>query len=199
MVLRKETIESIIKKLRSSHSLSKKELKELLTELHIKISTLHHVATHDEKTGLYNYSFFKEIFNIELAQASRGKSLSLILTDIDFFKKVNDVHGHVFADMLLKRVSTVLLKELRPYDVLARFGGEEFIILLPNTALTGAKITAEKLRKKILNDIVLSRYGLTMSFGVSSFKNGDNSDSLMEKADKALYKAKHEGRNLVRG
>lgn len=199
MVLRKETIESIIKKLRSSHSLSKKELKELLAELHIKISTLHHVATHDEKTGLYNYSFFKEIFAIEIAQASRGKPLSVIISDIDFFKKMNDVYGHVFADMLLKRVSTVLLKELRSYDVLARFGGEEFLIMLPNTSLKGAKISAEKLRKAILNDLVLSRYGLTMSFGVASFKKGDNLDSFIERADKALYKAKREGRNLVRG
>jgi len=199
MVLKREDIHGLIRKLRNHRSFTKREIKELLNELHVKIDTLHHIATHDEKTGLYNYSFFKGIFAIEIAQASRGKPMSVILADIDFFKKMNEVHGHVFADMLLKRVSTVLLKELRSYDVLARFGGEEFLIMLPNTFLKGAKIAAENLRKSILNDIVLSRYGLTISFGVASFKKGDNLDTLVDRADKALYKAKREGRNLVRG
>jgi diguanylate cyclase (GGDEF)-like protein len=199
MVLKKEAIYRLIRKLRQHHSLTKSEIQELLNELHVKVDTLHRIATHDEKTGLHNYSFFKEIFVIEIAQASRGKPLSVILTDIDFFKKINDVYGHVFADMLLKRVSTVLLKELRSYDVLARFGGEEFVIMLPNTSLKGARKAAEHLRKSILNDVVLSRYKLTMSFGVDSFKKGDNLDILLERADKALYKAKREGRNLVRG
>ena len=199
MVLKKEAIYRLIRKLRNHRSLNKSEIQELLNELHVKVDTLHRIATHDEKTGLYNYSFFKEIFSIEIAQASRGKPMSVILADIDFFKKMNDVYGHVFADMLLKRVSTVLLKELRSYDILARFGGEEFVIMLSNTSLKGAKTAAENLRKSILNDIVLSRYGLTISFGVASFKNGDNLDTLVERADKALYRAKREGRNLVRG
>ena len=199
MVLKKESIHGLIRRLRDQRSLTKKEIKELLNELHIEIDTLHHIATHDEKTGLHNYSFFKEIFAIEVAQASKGKSLSVVLADIDFFKEINDKHGHIFADMLLKRVSTVLLRELRSYDTLARFGGEEFVIMLPNTSSKGAKKTAEHLRKSISSDIVLSRYGLTISFGVASFKKGDNTDTLLERADKALYRAKIEGRNLVRG
>jgi len=197
MVLRKKVIEGLIKKLQHSHSMSKEDLKKLLEELHVKVSTLHNIATHDDKTGLHNTAFMKEIFMIEAAQAARGRQLSAIIMDVDFFKKINEAHGHVFADILLKKVCIILVNELRPYDILGRFGGDEFLALLPDTSLEVANSVAERVRNSITNDPVLAKYGLTMSFGVSSFKTKDDFNSLVERADKSLFKAKHAGRNKV--
>ena len=197
MILRKKVIEGIIKKLQNSHSMSKKDLKKLLEELHVRDSTLHNIATHDDKTGLHNTSFMREIFTLEAAQAERGKPLSAIIIDVDFFKKVNDTHGHLFADILLKKICIVLVRELRPYDILARFGGDEFLVLLPDTRLDVAASVAERVRNSIINDSILAKYSLTMSFGVASFNNKDDFNSLVERADKSLYKSKQAGRNKV--
>ena len=197
MVLKKEVMDSIINKLKHPHSMSKKEVQKLIAELNIGISTLHHIATHDDKTGLHNLSFFKEIFAIEAAQAIRGKALSILITDVDSLKRLNDYHGQVTVDNLLKRIGVVILKELRPYDVLARFGGDEFVIMLPDTSLDPAGLIADRLRKAISGDSVLSPYGITLSFGVSSFEAKDNFHTIIDRADKALYKAKREGRNKV--
>src|SRR3989304_1501028 len=146
MILRKKVIEGIIKKLQNSHSMSKKDLKKLLEELHVRVSTLHNIATHDDKTGLHNTSFMREIFTLEAAQAERGKPLSAIIIDVDFFKKVNDTYGQLLADILLKKICIVLVRELRPYDILARFGGDEFLVLLPDTRLDVAASVAERVR-----------------------------------------------------
>ncbi len=196
MVLKKG-IEKVMGKLRYPHSLSKKEVQKLLNELKVGINTLNYVATHDEKTGLYNLTFFKQIFAIESAQALRGKPLSIILADLDFFKRVNDEKGHVFADNLLKRVCALISKELRSYDVFARFGGDELLIMFPDTSLESAVMIAERLRKVIADDTVLSHDGLTLSFGVASFQAKDNFTTILERADKAMYRAKREGRNKV--
>ena len=197
MILRKKVIEGIIKKLQNSHSMSKKDLKKLLEELHVRVSTLHNIATHDDKTGLHNTSFMREIFTLEAAQAERGKPLSAIIIDVDFFKKVNDTYGHLLADILLKKICIVLVRELRPYDILARFGGDEFLVLLPDTRLDVAASVAERVRNSIINDSILAKYSLTMSFGVASFNNKDDFNSLVERADKSLYKSKQAGRNKV--
>ncbi|MEM4259569.1 MAG: GGDEF domain-containing protein [Candidatus Pacearchaeota archaeon] len=196
MVL-KRNIESLIKKLKHPHSMSKHEVWKLVDKLKVNIDSLHYIATHDEKTGLYNLNFFKQIFAIEAAQALRGKPLSIILIDLDFFKKINDDKGHIFADNLLKRFCIILSKKLRAYDTLARFGGDEFLILLPDTSLESAIMIAERLRDAINEDFVLLQSGLTASFGVSTFQARDNFSSLVERADKAMYKAKREGRNKV--
>ncbi len=196
MVLKKG-LDKVMGKLKYPHSLSKQEVHKLLSQLKIGISTLHHIATHDGKTGLYNMMFFKEIFAIEAAQALRGKPLSVILADLDLFKQINDTKGHVFADELLKRLCAIISKELRSYDTLARFGGDELLMLLPDTSLESALMVAERLKTAVNNDFVLSQSGLTLSFGVASFQAKDNFESLVERADKAMYKAKREGRNKV--
>ena len=196
MVLKRE-VEELMKKLKHPYSMSKKDVQKLISELNVRISTLHYVATHDEKTGLHNINFFKEIFAIESGQALSGKAMSIILVDIDFLKRLNDYHGHVTVDNLLKRVGMALAKELRSYDVLARFGGDEFLVLLPDTRLDVAASVAERVRNSIINDSILAKYSLTMSFGVASFNNKDDFNSLVERADKSLYKSKQAGRNKV--
>ncbi len=193
----KRQIEKVIGKLKYPHSLSKHEVQKLLSELKVGVSMLHNIATHDEKTGAHNLAFFKEIFAIESAQALRGKPLSIILADLDFFKKINDEKGHIFADNLLRNVCNLLSKGIRSYDTLARFGGDELLILLPDTGLDSAVMIAERLKKIINEDAQLSQNGLTLSFGIASFQAKDNFNSLVERADKALYKAKREGRNKV--
>lgn len=177
----------------------KAKLTKLLEKINANVNQLYQVATHDEKTGLHNHVFFKEVFGFELDKARRGKPLSLVIIDIDFFKKVNDTFGHLIGDKILERMARVLEDTVRKYDVVARFGGEEFFIMLPNTCLTKAKVIAERLRRAVLKDKFLSKHKITISFGVSMFKEKDSFDRIAKRADKALYMAKKEGRNRVVG
>ncbi|MBI2451748.1 GGDEF domain-containing protein [Candidatus Pacearchaeota archaeon] len=174
---------------------NKTKLTNLLGEINKNINQLYHIATHDEKTGLYNHIFFKEVFGFELEKAKRGKPLSLIIVDIDFFKKVNDTYGHLTGDKILKRVAQVLENKLRKYDVVARFGGEEFFVMLPNTLLNKAKQIAERLRRSMLSDNYLKKYKITISLGVSEYEQKDNFEKFSKRADSALYDAKKNGRN----
>lgn len=172
-------------------------LKHLLDKIQISVNKLYHIATHDEKTGLYNHVFFKDVFGFELDKAKRGKPLSLIIADIDYFKKINDNFGHVKADVILKHLAQVLKENVRKYDVVARFGGEEFFVMLPNTKLNRAIKIAERLRKAVLLNTALKRCRVTISAGISEYKQKDNFERIAQRADKALYKAKREGRNRV--
>ena len=160
------------------------------------ISTLYDLATRDEKTGLYNFKFFNSVFDMELEKARRKKQkLSLFIIDIDFFKKINDTYGHIQADELLKRLADVVQKQLRISDILARFGGEEFVVLLPETSLTKAKKLTSRIRTKIKENKILKKYNLTVSGGITEYKERDNKKKMKERADKALYKAKNSGRD----
>jgi len=124
----------------------RKKVEELFDTIIESFSSLYEVATHDEKTGLYNNKFFETILDMEIEKAKRGKEkLSLMITDIDFFKKINDKYGHIKADELLKRLADVMTKLVRKSDIVARFGGEEFMILLPETNLEKANLFAESL------------------------------------------------------
>jgi len=174
------------------------ELVGLLEKVHININRLYHIATHDEKTGLYNHVFFKDIFSMEADKARRGKPLSLIIVDIDFFKKVNDKHGHVQADKVLLKLAQLLEKKVRKYDLVARFGGEEFFVLLPNTKTAKAKQIAERLRKGVIADTFLKKYKITISLGVTEYRQRDTLQKMSKRADAALYQAKKSGRNCVK-
>ena len=171
------------------------QLYKLATELSIT----------DELTGLANRRHFQDILNREFTLTQRySSSLSLIMIDIDHFKKFNDHHGHLQGDVVLKKVATALLHNTRGIDLACRFGGEEFVILLPKTTSTGAVIAAEKLRSVIEMESFSgeeeSQPGgkLTLSLGVASFPD-DTADTnhLLELADQALYEAKNQGRNRV--
>ena len=176
----------------------KKKIQELFESMHESISMLYEAATHDEKTSLYNNKFFDTLLDMEIEKAKRGKQkLSLIMIDIDFFKKINDAYGHIKADELLKRLADLTKKHARKSDIVARFGGEEFIILLPETDLEKAKRFSLNLRNIIHSDKILKKYKITISGGITQFRNKgkDNKKKFKERADKALYKAKEKGRD----
>jgi diguanylate cyclase (GGDEF)-like protein len=145
---------------------------------------------------VYNNKFFETILDMEIEKAKRGKQkLSLILLDIDYFKKVNDDYGHMKADELLVRLVYVLKKQVRKSDVVARFGGEEFIILLPETSLIKAEKLSSRLKREVHSDKTLKKHNMTISGGITQFKKGDTKKRLKQRADKALYLAKKQGRD----
>ncbi|NVJ52627.1 MAG: diguanylate cyclase [Campylobacteraceae bacterium] len=170
-----------------------------ITELKEKSNLLEYQANHDQLTGLFNRQKFNEIFKKEIKREKRYKNnLSLIIFDIDDFKNINDDFGHNVGDEILRVIAKVLLESIREHDCVARWGGEEFLVLLPQTDENGAKKVAEKIRKAIENykkDDVPRQ--ITASFGVTRFKEDDDEVSTLKKADDALYKAKKEGKNRV--
>lgn len=174
----------------------RKKIQDMLENMNESISMLYEAATHDEKTGLYNNKFFETIFEMEIEKARRNQQkLSLVMTDIDFFKKINDTHGHIKADEFLKRLAEVIQKHIRGSDIAARFGGEEFVILLPETNLEKAKRLTIRLRTAIHSDKVLKKYGVHVRGGVTEYRKGDNKKKMKERVDTALYKAKQTGRD----
>lgn len=164
-------------------------------------SKLESLSTTDALTGIYNRRNFDEKLNYEFARAMRYETaLSCIMFDIDFFKKVNDTHGHVFGDEVLRMIGNTLRVELRIHDIYARYGGEEFVVLLPETEAECARTVAEKIRHSIAQKTV-SQNGLsvnvTVSLGVAALDRDfmKTGRDLVEKADRAMYNAKNSGRN----
>jgi diguanylate cyclase (GGDEF)-like protein/PAS domain S-box-containing protein len=165
---------------------------------------LKHQVDHDFLTGLRSRAWFMGQASTELNRAVRFNSpLSLLMLDIDYFKLVNDTHGHQTGDLVLKSVAQLTQSILRDFDICARIGGEEFVILLPGTNKDKALEVAERLRLFIQNTKVPLPTGesplqLTVSIGLSSLSSKEDIiDDLISNADKALYKAKHTGRNRV--
>ena len=127
-----------------------------------------------------------------MMRAQRYKhALSLIMLDIDSFKSYNDKFGHLKGDEILKQVAEILKKNCRHVDIVARYGGEEFMVILPDTEIKGAKILAEKIRNAV------QEIKLTVSAGVAGYEKDMTKDEFIEKVDKALYKAKADGKNKV--
>ncbi|HKJ88017.1 MAG TPA: diguanylate cyclase [Gammaproteobacteria bacterium] len=160
---------------------------------------LEHRATHDPLTGVCNRQRFQELLNQEAEEATRyGRPVSLILLDIDHFKQVNDSYGHAAGDRVLERVTEVLQGRLRASDVLGRWGGEEFMVLLPETSLSNARKVAEDLRASLESASIPTVARVTASFGVTELKRGEPRTELLRRVDEALYRAKEAGRNRVR-
>ncbi len=157
----------------------------------------------DPLTGLFNRYAFKEILRQEVDRAQRyDRHLSLLMIDIDFFKNVNDLFGHIVGDQVLEEVSEIITAAVRKTDVIARFGGEEFAIILPETTVGHATMLAERIRKKIEEhdySQFIKKEKITVSIGISNYHTpGRRSDmTLVHSADQALYAAKKEGRNKV--
>ncbi len=161
----------------------------------------------DDLTALHNRRFFfPEARNLVAAAIRYETPLSMLMIDIDRFKQINDTHGHATGDRVLKRMASLLREEKREADILARFGGEEFIMLLPETGVEGAATFAERLRQKIADldcDGGERLFRLTASFGVASLTFPAGSDAgqvletLVQQADAALYRSKADGRNRV--
>lgn len=157
----------------------------------------------DKLTKINNRGYFDLVIRKEFRRHTRSKrTLSLVMADIDFFKKVNDTYGHQAGDVVLRTVAGLLKDQLRDTDVVARYGGEEFALILPETSEPAAVKLAKNLRKKIESEVCpVERMNLelsiTMSFGVSSSKGVESSADLISNADSALYQAKKDGRNRV--
>jgi len=158
------------------------------------------LATTDGLTDLANHRTFQHGFDIMLHRAKRRNSpLALILCDIDWFKKINDNHGHQFGDQVLKGVAKVLADAVRREDLAARYGGEEFALILENSDKKGASQMAERIRQDIaalVFTVEAKRIGVTISLGIAAFpEDGQKKTVIIEKADQALYSAKRQGRN----
>ena len=135
----------------------------------------------------------------EIERAKRnGNKFSLIMLDIDRFKSINDRFGHNAGDLVLKSIAELIKNRIRKIDTLARWGGEEFVLLLPNTPVYKAAVLAEELRESISKMDVLGVDRVTASFGVAGYCPGDTVDTLVNKADNMMYEAKAAGRNCVR-
>ena len=157
-------------------------------------------AETDALTGLLNRGAFEQVLRRELERSERGRrDVSVVLLDIDYFKQVNDEHGHLVGDDVLRRIGNALRSGVRPSDVLARFGGEEFVILLRDAPPEGAEEVAERLRADLAGLVDLPcDLNLTGSFGVATWASHETASELLARADEALYRSKREGRNLVR-
>ena len=162
---------------------------------------LRRVASTDALTGLLNRRRFAEIAEHELARSRRsGHPLTLALGDIDFFKRINDRHGHAAGDHVLQTVANLLQGALRDYDSVARWGGEEFVVLLPDTDASRAQAIVERLRQTIAESHPSFEGALipvTMTLGVAQFADDDNWHAVVARADEALYRGKAAGRNRV--
>ncbi|WP_297441630.1 GGDEF domain-containing protein [Sulfurimonas sp.] len=185
------------KKLRKSSTSEFDPLKKALTNL-VKVTTkeLENISTHDALTSLYNRSEYRNILEKKIKSAQRyGDKFGFIMMDIDFFKLVNDNYGHSVGDEVLKKFASILKEHVREDDFVARWGGEEFIIIANHA---GDK-ELEKLTKKLQQEIAKTSFypvpQLTASFGLTVYIEGDTEDSLFKRVDNALYTAKETGRN----
>jgi len=169
---------------------------------HMNIKSLQNAAAFDPMTNCYNRREFERLIEHNIANAHRyNRDLSVIMLDLDHFKKVNDRYGHLAGDLVLKRVAEAVLSRIRKGDYLARYGGEEFVLVLPDTKRLRAMELAERLKQVIRKLEIKTNEGeavkITASFGVAALKNNMTRDSLLEKADAMLYQAKAAGRNRV--
>ncbi len=179
------------------------KMKKLQDELQSANEHFKQLSNIDPLTNLYNRRFFTEVIEAELHRSSRFRSyVSLLVVDIDHFKKVNDIYGHQAGDRVLSAVAEKLREGLRTYDIASRYGGEEFVLVLPNTPLDKAMEVAERLRKAVQSLsflIPLDRVEVTVSIGLAAFptQHVDCFNALFTRADAALYRAKQNGRNRV--
>ncbi len=164
---------------------------------------LYYQAIRDPLTGLFNRNYMEETFEREIQRAIRKElNMGVIMFDIDHFKRFNDNFGHLAGDMMLKEIASFVTANVRKEDIVSRYGGEEFLIIMPDASLSVAKERAEFLRRKVKDLKILYQDRLldpvTLSFGVSSFPlHGKDVEILIKKADEALYRAKGEGRDRV--
>ena len=156
------------------------------------------LARHDTLTGIYNRYGMKDILEQRVGEFERfRRDLSIVFFDIDYFKLINDTYGHDKGDYILKTLSTLVDNCIRKSDIFARWGGEEFVIILPETSILEATLLAEKLRRSIEEYDFELKNSLTCSFGVTQLKEGECQDTIMKRADEFLYRAKELGRNRI--
>ena len=159
---------------------------------------LRDISIIDELTGAYNRRHLNDSLETALARLKRyDNNISLILLDIDHFKRINDTLGHSAGDRVLKNIVNIIWSSLRSIDMVFRYGGEEFIVLLPETTRDNALQVAEKLRSMIQDIHIIDHRHVTISAGIAQIRAKETIDDLLKRVDDALYKAKNSGRNRV--
>ena len=188
-----------VKKLEDSRVTLSETIKKLNSEIdanRILQKKLHSQANTDFLTSISNRREFFYQLNKEFERARRyGRTFSIAMIDLDHFKQVNDKLGHHEGDLILQKFSKVIGKMIRTADIFARLGGEEFAIIVPDTSIEKALIMSEKMHKTTTEYFKDNIFNITISIGISEFSNTDNVNTLMQRADKALYTAKRKGRN----
>ena len=163
---------------------------------------LHHLAVTDWLTDLHNHSYSRHILADVLQQSKRkGWPMSVIMADLDHFKRINDSYGHLVGDEVLRIAAARMVSAARSNDEIGRYGGEEFLFILTNTDISEGKEVAERVRARVSSDAISARHAelqLTVSLGIAQAHDDDDVDSLIDRADAALYSAKLAGRNCVR-
>ncbi len=192
------TIDSYRKNLEDKVKERTSELEKKNRELSALNKELERLSTTDALTGVFNRRHFNNVIDTEIKRALRyNHYLSLIIFDIDHFKVINDNYGHTAGDNVLINITALVKKNIRESDLFARWGGEEFIVLMPEININEAEIAAEKLRE-IISGFRFHEAGyVTSSFGVTQFQKTDDCKSFIKRADDALYNAKSSGRNTV--
>ena len=173
-----------------------------LNRLRDELDQVRHQASVDPLTSLANRSTFNETMDSLVESTHDLSPLTLIMMDIDHFKRINDTYGHIVGDKVIRFVSDVLRKSVKGGDTAARYGGEEFAIILPDTPLTGGVQLADKIRLAIGATNLVKSGGvslgkITISGGVAQFRHGETPSQFIDRADKALYEAKNAGRNQI--
>jgi len=187
----------------SDRKRAEREREKLISDLNKAKDALHVQATHDSLTGLWNRSAIFDRLESELARSKReGTPLGVSMADIDHFKRINDQYGHLTWDAVLREVAQRLSSGIRPYDSVGRYGGEEFIIVVPGGGTEKTRQLAERLRLSFIDNPIRTDEGalsVTVSMGVAAVDGGEEwgLDSLIGAADEALYRAKEGGRNRV--
>lgn len=174
----------------------------LSADIRYAVDKIKQVSDTDELTGVYNMRAFTSMLQRAFRQSVRyGHTLSVVMIDSDNLKQINDTHGHHSGNRLLQHLVRCIQEQLRGADILARFGGDEFIVLLPETNSKGAMDVAERIRRAVENshfDVGSVDVSITVSLGVAGYpEDGSNLESILEKADKAMYRAKQRGRNRI--
>ena len=197
-ILRKEQTEKALKSL----TVQIKGIKKEANEIKKKTVELEIESSHDELTGLYNRKAYNQNVLETIAYINRyNEASSLMVCDIDYFKKINDSFGHKVGDLVLKKLSILLTEKLRANEFIARYGGEEFAIIVPHAPLNEARKIGEGLRDyidKFIFSYKDQKIPVTVSVGVSTFRKDDDCFTVFDRADEALYLAKRSGRNNVK-
>ena len=178
------------------------KLRQRNRELGEAMEQIRELVNVDSLTGVYNRRRLFEVIKEESSRYSRSPgSFSICLLDIDHFKQVNDTYGHQAGDAILQAVAQCVASDLRTIDCFGRYGGEEFLMVLPQTPLDGARVKAERVRARVASlrfPQISDDFRITVSIGVAEYHNGEDTDDTLLRSDRALYQAKDAGRNAVR-
>jgi diguanylate cyclase (GGDEF)-like protein len=176
-------------------------ISKIRDKLRHSLRTIQQMAIHDELTGVFNRHHLNELLETEKARCTRsGEDFSICILDVDYFKRVNDTLGHLAGDRVLKHFAAQVKNSLRTIDSFGRFGGEEFLLVMPRTNIEQARLCAERIRR-MTEELIFPEFdrgfSITSSFGIAQYRIGEDLKEMLNRADAALYKAKNAGRNRV--